>query len=295
MAKKKKIGRYPNMMIITSLTAALFLIGLCGMLVIQSKKLVSIIRENIEVRVFLDKSVSQSAKDSVLTAIKKQPFVLGSSADAEAAPVIFVSKEEAAKDFIEGTKENFTTLLEDNPMRDSYRVRVREEYFEEAKLKQIKEELEKINHVYEVAYQENLADDINRNVTKIYIILSSFALILLIIIVLLVNNTIKLAIYSQRFLIRSMQLVGATNGFIQRPFIVRGAFQGLVAGIVACILLALLQQGAVKNIEGLAHLQEYNKLIFLGLAVIALGIIVGIISTFQSLYRYLRITADELY
>jgi cell division transport system permease protein len=112
---------------------------------------------------------------------------------------------------------------------------------------------------------------------------------------LLVNNTIKLAIYSQRFLIRSMQLVGATNGFIQRPFIVRGAFQGLVAGIVACILLALLQQGAVKNIEGLAHLQEYNKLIFLGLAVIALGIIVGIISTFQSLYRYLRITADELY
>lgn len=293
MAKKKKIGRYPNTMIITSLTAALFLIGLCGMLVIQSKKLVSIIRENIEVRVFLDKSISQAGKDSVLAEIKKQPFVLTSS--TETASVIFVSKEEAAKEFIEGTKENFATLLEDNPMRDSYRVRVSEEYFEEAKLKKIKDDLETINHVYEVAYQENLADDINRNVTKIYIILSSFALILLIIIVLLVNNTIKLAIYSQRFLIRSMQLVGATNGFIQRPFLMRGAFQGLIAGIVACALLALLQQGAVKNIEGLAYLQEYDKLIFLGLAVVALGIIVGIISTFQSLYRYLRITADELY
>ncbi len=293
MAKKKKIGRYPNLMIITSLTSALFLIGLCGMLVVQSKKLVSIIRENIEVRVFLDKSLSQAGKDSVLTAIKNEPFVLTSSTDSPA--IIFVSKEEAAKDFIEGTKENFATLLEDNPMRDSYRVRVKEAYFEESKLKQIKESLEHIDHVYEVAYQENLADDINRNVTKIYIILSSFALILLIIIVLLVNNTIKLAIYSQRFLIRSMQLVGATNGFIQRPFIARGAFQGLVAGIVACVLLAFLQQGAVQNIEGLEQLQEYDKLVFLGLAVIALGIIVGIISTFQSLYRYLRITADELY
>src|SRR5690606_6565547 len=114
MAKKKKIGRYPNLMIITSLTSALFLIGLCGMLVVQSKKLVSIIRENIEVRVFLDKSLSQAGKDSVLTAIKNEPFVLTSSIDSPA--IIFVSKEEAAKDFIEGTKENFATLLEDNPM-----------------------------------------------------------------------------------------------------------------------------------------------------------------------------------
>lgn len=280
-------------MIITSLTAALFLIGLCGMLVIQSKKLVSIIRENIEVRVFLAKELSQSDKDAVLVAIKNSPFVLESTTDTPA--IIFVSKEEAAEAFIEGTKENFTTLLEDNPMRDSYRVRVKEEYFEEAKLSQIKQQLEELPNVYEVAYQENLADDINRNVTKIYIILSTFALTLLIIIVLLVNNTIKLAIYSQRFLIRSMQLVGATNGFIQRPFLVRGAIQGLVAGIIACILLALFQQGAIKSIEGLAQLQEYDKLVFLGIAVISLGIVVGVVSTFQSLYRYLRITVDELY
>ena len=149
--------------------------------------------------------------------------------------------------------------------------------------------------MYEAVYQENLADNINRNITKIYIILSSFALIMLIIIVLLINNTIKLAIYSQRFLIRSMQLVGATNGFIQKPFILRGAMQGLIGSILACGLLVLLQQVAVRNVEGLYMLQEYDKLIILMVCVLALGIMIGVTSTYQSLARYLRMSLDDLY
>ncbi|MCE7039485.1 ABC transporter permease [Dyadobacter sp. CY312] len=292
MPKKKKIGSYPNAMIVMSLTAALFLIGFCGLLVIQSKKLVSIIRQNIEVRVFLDKEITQTGKDSVLNIIKTKPYVLVST---EVPPITFVSKEEAAKEFIQGTKENFTTFLEDNPLRDSYRVKIGEDYFEEAKLQLIKKDLEQLNGTYEVVYQEDLADSINRNVTKIYVILASFALIMLIIIVLLVNNTIKLAIYSQRFLIRSMQLVGATNGFIQRPYVLRGATQGLVGGIVAGGLLIGLQQLAVRNVEGLAILQEYDKIIILVGAVLILGISIGIASTYQSLARYLRMALDDLY
>lgn len=292
MPKKKKIGSYPNAMIVMSLTAALFLIGFCGLLVIQSKKLVSIIRQNIEVRVFLDKEITQTGKDSVLNIIKTKPYVLVST---EVPPITFVSKEEAAKEFIQGTKENFTTFLEDNPLRDSYRVKIGEDYFEEAKLQLIKKDLEQLNGTYEVVYQEDLADSINRNVTKIYVILASFALIMLIIIVLLVNNTIKLAIYSQRFLIRSMQLVGATNGFIQRPYVLRGATQGLVGGIVAGGLLIGLQQLAVRNVEGLAILQEYDKIIILVCAVLILGISIGIASTYQSLARYLRMALDDLY
>ncbi|CAG4998589.1 Cell division protein FtsX [Dyadobacter sp. CECT 9275] len=292
MPKKKKIGSYPNVMIIMSLTAALFLIGFCGLLVIQSKKLVSIIKQNIEVRVFLNKELSKAGQDSVLNIIKPMPYVLSST---EVAPITFVSKEEAAKEFIDGTKEDFTTFLGENPLRDSYRVKIGEDFFEEAKLQQIKKDLEKIKGVYEVVYQEDLADNINRNVTKIYTVLASFALIMLVIIVLLVNNTIKLAIYSQRFLIRSMQLVGATNGFIQRPYIMRGAVQGLIGGALAGCLLIGLQQIAIRNVEGLASLQEYDKLIVLVGVVLLLGMVVGIASTYQSLSRYLRMALDDLY
>ncbi|WP_026632115.1 cell division protein FtsX [Dyadobacter alkalitolerans] len=292
MPKKKKIGSYPNAMIVMSLTAALFLIGFCGLLVIQSKKLVSIIRENIEVRVFLNKEETQAGQDSILKVIQAKPFVLAST---EVKPITFVSKEEAAKEFIEGTKEDFVTFLGENPLRDSYRVKIQEDYFEEAKLQAIKKELEQIKGVYEVVYQEDLADNINRNVTKIYVVLASFALIMLIIIVLLVNNTIRLAIYSQRFLIRSMQLVGATNGFIQRPYVVRGAIQGLIGGVLAGALLVGLQQLAVRNVEGLGMLQEYDKIIILVASVLILGILIGIASTYQSLTRYLRMALDDLY
>lgn len=292
MPKKKKIGSYPNAMIVMSLTAALFLIGFCGLLVIQSKKLVSIIRQNIEVRVFINKEVSKAGQDSILRIIQARPFVLNSG---ETKAITFVSKEEAAKEFIEGTKEDFATFLGENPLRDSYRVKIQEDYFEEAKLQQIKKELDQVKGVYEVVYQEDLADNINRNVTKIYIVLASFALIMLIIIVLLVNNTIKLAIYSQRFLIRSMQLVGATNGFIQKPYVLRGAIQGLVGGVVAAILLIGLQQLAVRNVEGLALLQEYDKIVILVLSVLGLGVAIGVASTYQSLARYLRMALDDLY
>ncbi len=292
MAKKKKIGSYPNTMIIISLTAALFLIGFCAMLVIQSKKLVSIIRENIDVSVFVDKSLSEAGRDSILMEVKQKPYVQTSGNSAD---ITFVSKEQAAKEFMKGTKEDFTAFLGENPLRDSYRVKVREDYFEESKLKAIQQDLEKIDGVYEVVYQENLADAINKNITKLYIVLASFALVMLVIIVLLINNTIKLAIYSQRFLIRSMQLVGATNGFIQRPFLMRGATQGIVSALIASFFLVILEQVAVRNVEGMAQLQEYDKLVIVLVMLLVLGILVGVVSTTQSLHRYLKMSLDELY
>ena len=279
-------------MIVISLTAALFLIGFCAMLVIQSKKLVSIIRENIDVSVFVDKNTSEVGRDSILTEIRQKPYV---QVTDDSTGIAFVSKEQAAQDFMEGTKENFTAFLGENPLRDSYRVKVREDYFEEAKLKAIQQDLEKINGVYEVVYQENLADAINKNITKLYIVLASFALVMLVIIVLLINNTIKLAIYSQRFLIRSMQLVGATNGFIQRPFLIRGATQGIVSALIASFFLIILEQVAVRNVEGMAQLQQYDKLTLVLAMLVVLGVLIGVVSTIQSLHRYLKMSLDELY
>ena len=279
-------------MIIASLTAALFLIGFCGLLVMQSKKLISIIKQNIEVRVMLDKGLDSNQVTKVYKSIVARPFVLSIDGKPQ---VTFFSKDEAAKEFIADTKEDFSTLLGDNPLHDSYRVRLQEDYFEDTKLKQIKAELEKNDGVFEVVYQENLADQINKNLTKIYLILATFAIIMLVIIILLMNNTIRLALYSQRFLIRSMQLVGATNGFIQRPFLKNGAVQGLISGLIAAGLIVALQQIALHQIEGLQLLQEYDKLSFLLAGVIILGALIGIASTFQALARYLRMALDDLY
>lgn len=291
MAKKKKIGSYPNTMIVVSLTAALFLIGFCGLLVIQSRKLVSVIKQNLQITVFLEKDLGPAERENLYKEIREKPFIL-KGVDSS---VVFVSREQAAREFIEGTKEDFTTLLGENPLLDSYRVKVDEEYFNEEKLKAIQGQLERLKGVHEVVYHQDLADQINRNISKVYLVLAAFAIVMLVIIVILINNTIKLAIYSQRFLIRSMQLVGATDGFIQRPFLMHGALQGVVGGVLACIFLVILQQTAVRNIEGLVVLQEYSKLGILLLVVILLGVLVGLACTYQSLSRYLRISLDDLY
>ncbi|MFC5408916.1 cell division protein FtsX [Larkinella bovis] len=292
MAAKKKVGAYPSGMILFSLTSALFLIGFCGMLVLQSKKLVRYIRENNEVRVFLDKDLTSDKLARLNAEIIKKPYVLYNGSSPQ---VTFVSKDVAAKEFMADTQENFSNFLNENPLRDSYRIKLQEDYFEEARLQEVKADLEDVNGVFEVIYQENIVDEINKNITKIYIIMSVFAVIMLVIIIVLMNNTIRLALYSQRLLIRSMQLVGATNGFIQLPFLRRGMLQGLISGLVAAALLFILLQVALRNIDGLATLQEPEKTGILLGSVIILGIIIGLISTFQAVHRYLQLSLDDLY
>jgi cell division transport system permease protein len=290
--KKKKVGSYPNTMIVLSLTAALFLIGSCGLLVIQSKKLITIIKQSIEVRVMLDKDIDSTKRVAVQQTLSTKPYVLKEKTGAQ---VVFFTKDQAADELMADTKENFKEFLGENPLHDSFRVKVEESYFTDAKLKEIKTDIEKIEGVFEVAYQENLADQVNKNLTKVYLILASFAIIMLIVIVLLMNNTIRLALYSQRFLIRSMQLVGAKNSFIQLPFLKKGAIQGLLSGVLAASLIYGLLQLAIQQIEGLAILQENTKLYTLLAAIVLLGILIGVTSTFQSLVRYLKMTVDELY
>ncbi len=293
MSKIKKLGSTPNAMVIISLTIALFLIGLCGLLTLNARKLAELVKQNVEVQVYLDNDLTTSKLDSIFKLIAKREFVLKKDNSPQ---INFVSKEVAAKQFIQESGEDYRKLLgNNNPLHNLYSVKIKEEFFNETKLKNIKTDLETLSGVHEVAYVENFVDEVNRNISKIYIVLSVFVILLLAIIILLVNNTIKLALYSQRFLIRSMQLVGATNAFIRKPFVVKGALQGLISGLVACTLLILIQQLAVQQIDGLGILQETTKLIMLILGILAIGTLIGILSTFQSVERYLKLSLDELY
>lgn len=293
MSRIKKLGSTPNVMVIISLTIALFLIGLCGLLTLNARKLAELVKQNVEVQVYLNNDLTTSKLDSIFKLIAKKDFVL----QKENSPQInFISKEVAAKQFIQESGEDYRKLLgNSNPLYNLYSVKIKEAFFNEEKLKEIKTDLENISGVHEASYVENFVDEVNRNISKVYLILSVFVILLLAIIIILVNNTIKLSLYSQRFLIRSMQLVGATNAFIRKPFVVKGALQGLISGLVACTLLLLLQQFAIQQIEGLGILQETSKFIILILFILIIGTLIGILSTFQSVERYLKLSLDELY
>lgn len=290
--KNRKLGSYPGMLIVLSLTAALFLIAFSGWITLTSKQLVMYIKQNIEVQVYLDKSLTQIQRDSVRNIIAKKIYV----AYSDNVPQIkFISKESTAEKVLKDTNEDFRAILGDNPYRDAFSLKIKEIYFSEDQLAKIKLDLEQIAGVYEADYAKDFVESINKNANKAYLIIASIVVLLLIAIVLLINNTIRLALYSQRFIIRSMQLVGATDWFIQKPFLARGIIQGFFSGIIASILLILLEHIAIREIEDLGVLRDFQKLAILCGFVVILGILIGILSTFQSMYRYLRTDLEDLY
>ncbi|SDL45167.1 cell division protein FtsX [Siphonobacter aquaeclarae] len=283
----------PNFTVTVSLTIALFIIGLCGLLTIMGRKLSEVVKQNIEVQVYLEKGLTPGESDAIRKAIAAKPYVAKRNGQPQ---VSFMSKEAAADKFIKDTGENFRNFLGDNPLRDAMFVKVSEDYFSEAGLKQIKADLEKVDGVFEATYVENFVEEVNKNLAKIYLVLSVFVALLLIIIVVLVNNTIKLALYSQRFTIRSMQLVGATNGFIRRPFLYRGIVQGLLSAVFACVFLGVIIKLAFQYVEGInLLLGDWNKLATLAGVLALFGMVVGFLSTFQSVERYLRSSVERLY
>ena len=290
--KNRKLGSYPSMLIILSLTSALFLVAFSGWIALTSKQLVLYIKQNIEVQVYLDKSLTQIQKDSVRNLIAQKSYV---SYIDNVPQIKFISKESTAEKVLKDINEDFHSILGENPYRDAFSLKIKEEYFKEEELVKIQSDLENVPGIFEADYAKDFVDSINKNANKAYLIIASIVVLLLIAIVLLINNTIRLALYSQRFIIRSMQLVGATDWFIQKPFIIRGILQGFSSGLTASCLLLIVEQIAIREIENLDILQDLTKLSILCGLVILIGVLIGVLSTFQSIYRYLRTDLEDLY
>ena len=271
---------------------ALFVIGLFGVLVIFANSLSNIIKESIELHVYIDYNMDEKSQQQVLKQIYSQEYI---AMKAGKKQIFYISKEEAAKKFIKETGEDFIKFLGDNPLRDAYVVKIKQEYSEKAKLRQIKEDLENIDGIFEVVYIESIVDAINENIAKISLILISFALILIFVVFILINSSLRLALYSQRFLIRSMQLVGATSFFIQRPFLLRAFLHGILSGVLASALLFGLMQYGYSQIPEIKLLENQDQLIILALSLLLFGGLLGFISTFQALNRYLKMSLEELY
>ena len=213
----------------------------------------------------------------------------------EIPQVTLVTKEEAAKQFVEATGEDFTDFLGDNPLRDIQTVKIKGDYQALDSLKMVKREVEAMRGVFEVEFEESLIDSINKNLTRIGFILLGIAIFALIVVIILINNTIKLALFSQRFLIRSMQLVGATSSFIQRPFLVRSVLYGLFAGVFASGIIYASTVYLNSMIEGLKELQDVNGFLILFGVILLIGMLVGYLSSLRAIRKYLKMSLDELY
>ena len=289
---KKQLGYFKFGSVLFSTTLSLFIVGLFGIILIQASSLTKMIRENIEIQVFLDKGLSQQQLGDLRKNLAERPFVLHTE---DSVYLRFISNKEAAETFIQNTGEDFTQFLEDNPLRDSYVFSVSEEFQSSEQLTLIAKELETQPGVFEVSYMTDLVDSINKNLFKVSLIMGGFILILIVTVIMLINNTIRLALFSQRFLIRSMQLVGATRGFIRKPFLIRAFLFGVLAGILASGIHYALLEDTKGNIEGFASLQntELMLLLFVGLTVTG-GFLSGI-STLRSVNKYLNMSLDELY
>jgi cell division transport system permease protein len=290
--RKKKLGSYPYAMVIFSITLALFVIGLFGILLIHGGKLSNIVKESIEVQVYLERNLTETQLVAVQNRLAKKEYI---AYDGKKAQIKFFSKEEGAKEFIKETGEDFLNFLGENPLRDAYILNIAADFANSANLKKIKTDLENIPGVYEVQYVESLIDSINSNIQKLSIILLSFAAILVLAVIILINNTLKLALFSQRFLIRSMQLVGATPSFIQRPFLNRATWQGILSGLLASIMLLGLLQYAYYQINELYVLRDEVQIAILLLSLIVLGSILGFISSYRAIKKYLGMSLDDLY
>jgi cell division transport system permease protein len=288
---KKKLGGYPAVGVVISVTLALFVVGLFGLLVIYSRQLENQVRQNIRLQVYLKSNLTETQRLQIENKLLSQNFT---SKERE-KPVTFVSKEDAAKTFIAETGEDFTKFIGENPLKDAYLVTIDPAFHSRAQMDKIKTDIQKMNGVFQVFYVEGLIESVNDNVMKIGLFLSGLILVLLITVVLLINNTLRLALFSQRFLIRSMQLVGAKNWFIQRPFIVRAAGYGLLSGLLASAIMWLLSDYARTKITDLNLLHREDQFYALLGTLTVLGIVVAVVSTFFSIRKYLKMSLDQLY
>jgi len=282
----KSKARTSNISTIVGIALVLFMLGSLLFVILNAKKLSDHVKESFRVQVFLN----EDAKEADI--LKFQKLL---EAESFVAETNYITKEEAVKMMEEEIGENFVEFLGFNPLQASLDVHLEAEYAHSDSLLWIEKSILANPRVKEVVYQPDLIDLVNQNIRKISMVVLGFSALLLIIAIALINNTIRLAVFSKRFVIRSMQLVGATRGFIMRPFV----WQGIVNGIWAAILALLLIIGVlyfVKNeLPELMNIQDIKSLIELFGLVVLLGIFISVISTIFAVNKYIRSDLNKLY
>jgi cell division transport system permease protein len=287
---RKKWGSYPSVAVIFNITIALSIAGFLGLLFLYANELSASLRENLEVKLYLRKDLSEAESMKIRDKLVVLPFL---KYENEQPAVRYVSGEEAEKILAEKTGEDFRKILEFRVLPGTYFLKIRQEYAKKEAFAAVANELGKIEGVAEVALEETSLNEINDNLQKLAWVMLLFTLIFATASVILIDNAVKLALYSQRFLIRSMQLVGAESDFIQKPYLQNAALNGVAAGIAASILaffINLLLRGILDEIA-----LPYYKFFALCFLLVLCGVLISSTSTYWAVKKYLSKSLDDLF
>jgi len=271
---------------VISIALVLLMTGLLGLILVHAKNLSKYVKENIVLNVIVNDNVNEGDVLSLQKDLEKDPYILRTE---------YVSKELAAKNLKEDLGEDFVEYLGHNPLLPSIDIYLKEDYANADSIQPFLQKVSNNARVKEVVYQESLIDMVNKNIRIISIVVLAFAVILMVIAVALINNTIRLAIYSQRFLIKSMQLIGATKSFIRRPYILYGIVHGLIGSLIAILLLIFTLQFAQKQIPELVFLRNWYEFGVIFAVVVILGVLISGLSTYFAVTKYLKAKSSSLY
>ena len=272
--------------VVLSITFVLFLLGVLGLFLINGKKIASHFKEQIAMSIYL----KDNAKDIEITQLQKKIQL-----DSATKSINFITKEEAAEKYIRDIGEDFLEFLGYNPLLNSIDINFNSNYVNTTNLEKRKKEIESIDFVDEVVYDNPLVKLLDENIKKITLILLFITSIFVLIAVILINSSIRLSIYSKRFLIKTMQLVGATKSFVRKPFIWNHVRLGIISSIVSLIALSIIIVQLDNYLPELKIFQEANELIFLFIGIISLGIGITALSTFFATQKYLNLKSNSFY
>jgi cell division transport system permease protein len=283
-AKRKLRSSYATTII--SISLVLFLLGIIGFLYLNANRQSGYVKENLGVTIL----INDNAREAEVVRLQK---VLNAAAYVRIAE--YINKDQAAETLQEELGEDFVDFLGYNPLLASIEVKLAADWANPDSMARIEAQINSFPQVKEVYYQKNLLDAIHENVKRITIVLAIFSLLLLLIAIALINNTIRLSVYSRRFLINTMQLVGATRGFIRKPFLLKSMLHGLAGATVAIVLLSIFIYGLSNEMYGVIGFSNIVLIAVLFLIVIGIGIFITFISTFFAVNKYLRLKTDQLY
>ncbi|MEL6721421.1 MAG: permease-like cell division protein FtsX [Bacteroidota bacterium] len=290
MAQKTKfVKKRPNYLyVVISVAMVLFLLGFFGAIVLQTQNLVDYFKEQVNIMIELENTTSEEARSKIQAELFTANYLKDSS-------IVYITKEEGADLLKEEFGADFLSLDMPNPLYDILTFNVKAAYLNKDSLAQIRIDLKRYPFVNDVFYQESLISELAQNIERLGYLALVISIFFILIAILLIHNTIRLALYANRFLIKNMQLVGASWGFISRPYLMRSIWYGALSALIAITGLVLFYSLLRRDIYQISTFGDDWKNLILFLGLIFIGIAITSLSTYYVVNRYLRMREDDLY
>jgi len=281
-----KRGKPSYFMAILGVTIVLCLFGIIGLLTINSRKLIQNLKESVEVHVFLKQNIKDSSRINLQNYIASKTYTKA---------IKYTDKETAKKEWLKSGGEDFTEFIDNSLLPPSIDFTLKNQYVDSAQLSSIQTDIAQNPIVDEVRFPNAVVNSMMKNFRNIGVALAVVAILIAVMVIILIDNTIRLAMFSNRFLIKTMQMVGATRWFIAKPLDMRAIVNGAVSGVIATAIVYFLLLLAENFFDGFKKLHDTNMMILLAVVLIILGISITLFSTHRSVIKYLRMKLDDLY